>query len=71
MAVTGAAPSVFRLKEAEAALEQRFEASALDGIEIDPDALNADIHASAEYRAHCVRVWRNALCLRLAAHGEG
>jgi carbon-monoxide dehydrogenase medium subunit len=56
MAVTGAGPSVFRLKEAEAALEQRFEGTALDGIEIEPVGLNADIHASAEYRAHCVRV---------------
>lgn len=54
VAVTGAGPSVFRVKAAEAALEQRFEASALDDIEIKAEGLNSDLHASAEYRAHCV-----------------
>ena len=56
VAVTGAGPSVFRLRAAEAALERSFEASALDGIEIRTDDLNSDLHASAEYRAHCVVV---------------
>ena len=56
VAVTGAAPSVFRLKEAEAALAKKFDASALAGIAVSPDGLNSDIHASAEYRAHCVVV---------------
>ena len=54
VAVTGAATSVFRFKEAEAALGKRFEAAAMDGITLQPDDLNSDIHASAEYRAHCV-----------------
>lgn len=52
VAVTGAGPSVFRVREAEAALAKRFEPSALDGIEIKADGLSSDIHASAEYRAH-------------------
>jgi carbon-monoxide dehydrogenase medium subunit len=56
VAVTGAGPSVFRIEKAEAALEKRFDASALDGITIDQANLNSDIHASAEYRAHCVMV---------------
>lgn len=56
VAVTGAGPSVFRLRDAEAALEKSFEARALDGIEIKADGLNSDIHASAEYRAHGVGV---------------
>ena len=56
VAVTGAGPSVFRIKAAEAALAKKFDASALDGITIKPDDLNSDIHASAEYRAHCVLV---------------
>lgn len=56
VAVTGAGPSVFRLREAEAALARRFDPSALDGIEIKAGDLNSDLHASAEYRAHCVRV---------------
>ena len=54
--MTGAGPSVFRFKEAEAALARRFEPSALDGIEIKADGLNSDIHASAEYRAHSLVV---------------
>lgn len=54
VAVTGAAPFVFRFTAAEAALAQRFEPAALDGVTIKPDGLNADIHASAIYRAHCV-----------------
>lgn len=54
VAVTGAAPFVFRFSAAEAALTQHFDPAALDGITLKSDGLNADIHASAEYRAHCV-----------------
>ena len=54
VAVTGAAPSVFRLAAAEAALIKRFAVAALDGITLDTEGLNSDIHASAEYRAHAV-----------------
>jgi carbon-monoxide dehydrogenase medium subunit len=56
VAVTGAGPYAFRWGEAEAALRGRFDPSALDGLELHPDGLNADIHASAEYRAHSVGV---------------
>ena len=56
VAVTGAAPSVFRFGEAEAALCARFDPAALEGMAIGPEGLNSDIHASAEYRAHCVTV---------------
>jgi carbon-monoxide dehydrogenase medium subunit len=55
-AVTGAAPSVFRFHEAEAALSRRFDPAALEGIALDASGLNSDIQASAEYRAHCVGV---------------
>ena len=48
--------SVFRFTDAEAALAKRFDAPALDGITLDVTGLNSDIHASAEYRAHCVIV---------------
>ena len=54
VAVTGAAPSVLRFTQAEAALAKRFDPAALDGLTINADGLNSDIHASAEYRAHCV-----------------
>ena len=56
VAVTGAGPSVFRFPAAEAALANKFDPASLDGITLDADALNTDIHASAEYRAHAVTV---------------
>ncbi|MBB3265298.1 carbon-monoxide dehydrogenase medium subunit [Azospirillum sp. OGB3] len=54
--VTGAGPSVFRADDMEAALAQDFRADALNGASVSADGLNADIHASADYRAHLVRV---------------
>ena len=56
VAVTGAAPSVFRLTDAERALASNFSAAALDGLSVSADDLNSDIHASAEYRAHLIKV---------------
>ncbi|HEY0251909.1 MAG TPA: xanthine dehydrogenase family protein subunit M [Kofleriaceae bacterium] len=56
VAVTGAAPSVFRVPEMEAALAKNFAASALDGITVPADDLMSDTEASAEYRAHLVTV---------------
>ena len=57
VAVTGAGPAVFRVPEFEAALDKSFTPAALDGLSIPADDLNADIHASAEYRAHLVAVF--------------
>jgi carbon-monoxide dehydrogenase medium subunit len=56
VAVTGAGPAAFRLKDAEAALGNTFDATALDGLTVRADGLNSDIHASAEYRASCLGV---------------
>ena len=56
VAVTGAGPYVFRLAEAEARLARSFTPEALDGLVVDRDDLNSDIHASAEYRAHVIVV---------------
>jgi carbon-monoxide dehydrogenase medium subunit len=56
LAVTGAAPCVFRVMEMEAALTDRFRPAALDGLEMPADGLNADIHGSPEYRAHLIGV---------------
>ena len=56
VAVTGAGPCVFRWPEAEQALGSNFSADALSNLTVSPDALNGDIHASAEYRAHLVKV---------------
>ena len=54
--VTGAAPCAFRWEAAERSLSQRFEPEAIERLAVVPEGLNADIHASAEYRAHCVAV---------------
>jgi carbon-monoxide dehydrogenase medium subunit len=56
VAVTGAAPCVFRWTDAEAALSKSLNAAALDGVKVDADGLNSDIHASADYRAHLIGV---------------
>ncbi len=56
VAVTGAAPAVFRLEDAEAVLSKRFEPAAIDGLVIDSTDLNSDLHATAEYRAHVIAV---------------
>jgi carbon-monoxide dehydrogenase medium subunit len=56
VAVTGAAPCVFRAGDMESALAGDFSADAVAGIEIPADGLNSDIHASAEYRAAMVTV---------------
>ena len=56
VAVTGAGPCVFRLPELEKALGKSFSPDAVNGIKVPATNLNADIHASAEYRAHLITV---------------
>jgi len=56
VAVTGAAPCVFRATEMETALAKSFTPDAIAAIKIDPDGMNSDLHGSAEYRAHLVTV---------------
>ena len=56
VAVTGAAACVFRIPEMEQALSRAFTPEAVDGITVPADALNSDLNASAEYRAHLVTV---------------
>lgn len=56
VAVTGAAPCVFRAKDMEKKLAANFAPDALAKVRVPPDGLNSDIHASAEYRAHLITV---------------
>ncbi|MDR5749261.1 MULTISPECIES: xanthine dehydrogenase family protein subunit M [unclassified Caballeronia] len=56
VAVTGAAPSVFRAKELEAALSKDFSVASARSVTISPGGLNDDMHASAVYRAHLIPV---------------
>jgi carbon-monoxide dehydrogenase medium subunit len=56
VAVTGAAPSVFRASALEDALAKSFTPDAAKGVKVDANGLNADLHGSAEYRAHLIPV---------------
>jgi carbon-monoxide dehydrogenase medium subunit len=57
VAVTGAGQGgAFRWTEAEQALTSNWSPAAIDGLAVDPGGLNSDIHASADYRAHLVKV---------------
>jgi carbon-monoxide dehydrogenase medium subunit len=69
LAVTGAAPCVFRQREMEAALAGDFRPEAIAAIKVAWDNLNSDIHASAEYRAHLVGVMaKRAVAAALRGH---
>ena len=56
VAITGAGPVVFREKSIEAALDKNWAPESCDGITVDADGLNGDMHASSEYRAHLIPV---------------
>jgi carbon-monoxide dehydrogenase medium subunit len=56
VAVTGAGPCVFRARAIEATLAQNFTAAAAETVAISAEGLNADMHGSAQYRAHLVPV---------------
>ena len=57
VAVTGAGQDgVFRVPEMESALSGSFSADAIADVKVSADDLNADIHASADYRAHLITV---------------
>ncbi|MEK9946879.1 MAG: xanthine dehydrogenase family protein subunit M [Alphaproteobacteria bacterium] len=54
--VTGAGPCAFRVPEMEKALAAKFAPESVADIKVSAEGLNADIHASADYRAHLVTV---------------
>ncbi len=56
VAITGAAPSVFRSTDMEEALTRDFSVEALEDIRLDDGEMNSDLHATAEYRAHLCTV---------------
>ena len=55
IAVTGAAPCVFRASEMERAMGGSLSTD-VELPAISPDGLNSDMHAAADYRAHLVGV---------------
>jgi aerobic carbon-monoxide dehydrogenase medium subunit len=56
VAVTGAAPSVFRATALETLLTKSFDAAAAKAVKVDAKGLNTDLHGSAAYRAHLISV---------------
>lgn len=57
IAVTGASEEgVFRWADAEQALTQSFDVSALDALTVGSDGMITDLHGDAAYRAHLVKV---------------
>lgn len=65
VAITGAAPSVFRCTEMELALQANFSAGALADIALSADDMNSDIHASAKYRSHLCTVMARRVMLNI------
>jgi len=56
VAVTGAKSHVFRSVELESALAANFTPDAAKAVRLSPAGMNADLHASSEYRAAMVSV---------------
>lgn len=55
-AVTGAKAAAYRDAALEAALSKSFTPAAAQAVKVSADGMNADLHASAEYRAAMVSV---------------
>ncbi|MEI6759452.1 MAG: xanthine dehydrogenase family protein subunit M [Betaproteobacteria bacterium] len=56
VAITGAGQGVFRHSGLEAALNSSFTVASAASVAIDASEINADIHASAAYRANLISV---------------
>jgi carbon-monoxide dehydrogenase medium subunit len=57
VAATGAGEAgVFRVKDMEAALGKDFSARAIEGVKASAKGIIADLHGTAEYRAHLIGV---------------
>ena len=56
VAITGAGNGVFRHAGLEAALSKHFTPEAVEGVAIDANELNGDLHASAAFRAQLIKV---------------
>jgi len=57
VAVTGAGEDgVFRQSDMEAALASGWSDTALDGVTASEDGIMSDLHGSADYRAHLIKV---------------
>jgi carbon-monoxide dehydrogenase medium subunit len=67
VAITGLGNGVMRWPEAEAALQAHWSVQSLNGVHLDAELAQSDVHASAIYRAHLGAV----LCRRAVAAQTG
>ncbi len=65
VAITGAGPKVFRIKQMEEKLSKSFSTDSIKDIVVSHDDLNSDLHASSEYRSHLINVMVNRAVLEL------
>jgi len=70
VAVTGAAPAVFRATDIERLLSEKFAPGILEGLRFPAAGLNADMHGDAEFRANLVGVLARRAVASLLAAGK-
>jgi len=70
VAVTGAAPGVFRATPIETVLSERFAPEALDGFRFPAAGLNSDMHGDADFRANLIGVLARRAVASLKAAGK-
>jgi carbon-monoxide dehydrogenase medium subunit len=68
VAATGAGPCVFRAKNLESALSEKFAPDAVAGIRVPAQGLSTDLHGDAEYRAHLIAVLTRRAVAKVLAH---
>ena len=56
VAITGAGNGVFRHEGLESALNADFSPAAIKSVVVDDSELSGDLHASAAYRAHLIKI---------------
>lgn len=63
--VTGAGPCAFRASAIENVLNQQLDPDGVGAVEVPDSGFNSDLHASAEYRAHLVKVMAQRAVVKL------
>lgn len=70
VAVTGAAPCVFRATTIESVLTEKFSPDALSRVRYPATGLNADLHGDAQFRAHLIGVLTRRAVEKMLADGQ-